>query len=58
MIYLVKYVGDPEETIEGYVESREDFEQWLKKHNKQRKSEGNIIENNDEFELIELMRLR
>lgn len=50
MIYLVKYKAD--DTIEGYVNTKKEFDNWLKEHNKKRKKEGEIIEHKDEFELI------
>ena len=49
---LVRYKED--DTFEGYVETKIEFNLWLKKHNKQRKTEGEIIEYADEFELKEI----
>ncbi len=55
MIYAVRYKED--DTLEGYVESQEAFDQWLTAHNKQRTEEGEVEEYAHEFELIELRKL-
>ena len=54
MILLVTYID--QNTIEGYVESKEEFIQWLKQHNKQRRAEGTQEENINEFSLKEIQR--
>ena len=57
-IYLIKYNdcygnGD-DDSIEVAVSKRSDFKKWLKKHNAERKADGNEPENEDEFDLIEV----
>jgi len=54
-ILLVRYKED--DTIEGYVNTKEEFKLWLKNWNKQRKAEGTIIEYESEFELINVKEL-
>jgi len=54
-MYIVKYKED--NTTEGYVKNKKEFNLWLKKHNQQRKKEGEIIEHAREFELIEIKSL-
>jgi hypothetical protein len=55
MIYLVKYKEN--DTIEGYVKRKKDFDNWLKEHNKERREDGEIIEYKNEFELIKVEEL-
>jgi hypothetical protein len=43
--------------IEGYTENEKDFDNWLMKHNRRRRQEGEVEENKEEFELIELNKL-
>jgi len=54
-IYLVRVIFS--DTIEGYVETREDFKKWLEIHNKFRKENGELSEKEDEFELVETFNL-
>jgi hypothetical protein len=54
-IYLVKYIDH--DTVEGYVYSYADFRKWLKEHNADRKADGEIVENEDEFDLTEIFNL-
>lgn len=56
MIYIVKYIDH--DTIEGYVKSREQFLEWLRKHNIERIKQKEISEYSDEFELIEARELQ
>lgn len=51
-IYLVTYIED--RTIEGFVKNKSGFTKWLSNHNKQRKSDGELIEYAHEFELKEV----
>jgi hypothetical protein len=55
MIFLIKYKDD--DTIEGYVDSIEDFDKWLVKHNNRRVKEGEIKESREEFEAMEVLKL-
>jgi len=52
MIYLIKY--KEQNTIEGYVKTIEEFNKWLKNHNKKRSKEKENIEHKEEFELIKI----
>ena len=52
---IVRYIAD--DTIEGYVENKSDFIVWLRNHNHDRKKKGESVENEWEFELIEVKRL-
>ena len=54
-IFLVKY--KEQNIIESYIETKEDFKKWLVKHNKRRKEEGELLENEGEFKLIEINKL-
>ena len=54
-IYIVKYVED--NTIEGYVESKAEFDLWLEKHNKLRVIDGHDPEHRVCFKLIEVNKL-
>ena len=51
-IFMVKYIE--QNTIEGYVKDKDGFLKWLKEYNRIRKQDGNLIENEWEFELTEL----
>ena len=51
-IFIITYIED--ETVEGVVNSRDDFKKWLENHNKERKAEGSLLENNGEFHLREV----
>ena len=53
---IVKYIETNE--IEGYVKDEESFRSWLKEHNLKRKEIGELIENEHEFELIEIKELK
>lgn len=54
-LYVVEYnYGYEDRHLEVIVESREDFLKWLKEHNEERISDGEIEEEEDEFQLIEL----
>lgn len=55
MIYLVTYKESG--YIEGYVKERKQFEEWLAKHNKSRKEDGELVEKKYEFELREIHNL-
>ena len=52
---IVKYIE--QDTIEGYVENKNDFIVWLRNHNHNRKRDGEEKECECEFELIEVKRL-
>ena len=52
---LIKYKDH--NSIEGYVKTEKDFIKWLKKHNKIRTEENEIIEYKNEFELIPIENL-
>ena len=54
-IFVVIYIED--NSIEGFLERKEDFKKWLKKHNAERKAEGNDGEFADEFEIKEVFNL-
>ena len=54
-IILVKYIEDG--TIEGFVKTKEDFTEWLIKHNKRRKEEGELLEFEHEFKLEDMWSL-
>ena len=54
-LFLVTYKD--EETIEGYVKSKKEFDTWLKLHNARRKEEGEMEEDEDEFELKRMYEL-
>ncbi len=41
-------------TIEGFVENEKDFDKWLKKHNTERKQNGELEERKEEFKLEEV----
>jgi heme/copper-type cytochrome/quinol oxidase subunit 2 len=54
-LYVVEYnYGYGDRHMEVIVESREDFLQWLKEHNEERVSDGEIEEEEDEFNLIQI----
>ena len=55
MIYIVRY--KEQDTTEGYVESEEEFTEWLRNHNIERIRQNEISEYKDEFELIRVDRL-
>lgn len=57
MKFLVKYVGDPEHSIEGYVENREQFLEWLRERNIERVRQQELSEYADDFELIPIQEL-
>jgi len=59
-IYLIVYkdCNSQEETIEGFVDKREDFKKWLDLHNKGRIEEGEIEEGEHEFEIKEVEKLK
>jgi hypothetical protein len=54
-IYLITYKGD--DTIEGFVESKGDFNKWLKNHNRERKADKEILEYKNEFDIKEVYNL-
>ena len=54
-VFLVKYKAT--DTIEGYVNTEDEFKQWLRKHNKKRKLYDELEEDESEFELIKLNRM-
>ena len=59
-IYLITYINSNttgDDTIEGYVEKKGDFDKWLREHNKRRREEGEIIEYKDEFDIKEVNKL-
>lgn len=59
-IYLIIYEsGEIEfnEAIEGFLENEKDFKKWLFKHNKQRKADGEMEEDESEFKLVEVFNL-
>lgn len=61
MIYLVEYNdcygnGD-DKSIEGYVNSKEEFDNWLKERNKEREAEGESEESSEEFDLVPVHKL-
>lgn len=58
IIFMVKYIGDPEENIEGYVHSREQFLEWLRERNIERVRQQEVSEYADEFELVPLHELK
>ena len=49
-LYSIHYKGDENnsKTFEGVTDN---FKKWLKEHNAQRKAEGNIQEDADDFEV-------
>lgn len=52
-LYLITYTYDGENNVEGYVNSYTDFKKWLKRHNKKRKEDGEMIEcEAEEIELV------
>lgn len=55
MIYLVIYKED--NTIEGYINKREDFSNWFIAYNEDRKAYGELPEDEDEFRLKEINKL-
>ena len=55
MKYLIVYKED--NTFEGYLDNLNDFDKWLKAHNKSRKEEGSIIEGKNEFEIYPICNL-
>jgi len=57
MIYLVKYVGEPEPNYEGWVKDREQFLLWLRARNIERVRQQELSEYADDFELIPLHEL-
>lgn len=54
-IYLITY--REQGTIEGFVEKREDFNNWLFAHNRQRKKEGEDPEDKIGFDIVEVKKL-
>jgi len=58
-IYLIIYESKEIENdnIEGFLENEKDFKKWLFKHNKQRKAEGEMEEDESEFKLVEVFNL-
>lgn len=55
-LYVVKYIGYGDETLEVIVKSYKDFLIWLKKHNEDRidDDDDSIEETEQDFELIPL----
>ena len=51
-IYLITYIED--KTIEGFIENLKDFDEWLLRHNRERREEGELIEYKSEFEIKEI----
>lgn len=58
-IYLIIYESKEIENdnIEGFLENEKDFKKWLFKHNKQRKADGEMEEDESEFKLVEVFNL-
>lgn len=59
-IYLITYINTNytgDDTIEGFVFKKGDFDKWLSKHNKQRRGEGELIEHKHEFKIKEIREL-
>ncbi len=50
--YIVKYIDT--DTVEVIVDTKKDFNLWLKQHNKIRKEDGECKEHSSEFELEEI----
>jgi len=56
-LYVVRYndcYGNGDSNLEVIVESKDDFKKWLKQHNEDREENGEIEENEEEFDLIPL----
>lgn len=56
-IYLITYINtnqNGDDTIEGFVRNREDFDKWLLKHNEGRVRDGHEVEKDFEFEIKEI----
>jgi len=54
-IYLIKYKKT--NTIQGYIKKPEDFIKWLWKDNKRNRTDKEIIERENEFEVMLINRL-
>ena len=50
--YNDKYNNGKDKVLEVLVKDKQAFESWLIAHNTLRESEGELIENEDEFDLI------
>jgi hypothetical protein len=50
-LYAIIYKED--NSIEAIVESPKDFNEWFRRHNKERKDSGEITESKHEFDLVE-----
>ncbi len=56
-LYVVRYndcYGNGDTYLEVIVESKDDFKKWLKQHNEDREENGEIEDNEEEFDLIPL----
>lgn len=54
-LFIVQYndcYGNGDSSIEVIVKSKEDFNRWLKQHNEERESDGELEESEEEFTLI------
>lgn len=58
-IYLITYrdMNGGGDTLEGYVEKREDFDNWLFEHNRQREVDGEEPEDKIGFKITEVDKL-
>jgi len=50
--YNDRYGNGQNKTYECLVKSEAEFERWLKKYNKEREDDGEMVEGADEFDLI------
>ena len=57
VVYNARYENPNNRSIEGWLEGWEDFEYWLKEHNRKRIEEGNEPESAEEFDVIPVNKL-